>query len=391
MKIAVCAIGFNRPDCMSRLLNSLDKAEYDQDVTLIVSIDRSKDMSVKYVADDFAWTHGPKKVILQPENLGLRKHVLTCGGYMEKFGYDALVVLEDDITVSPYYLQYVQSCLEKYGDDDRVAGFSLYNFAISYVTRLPFHPVRTDYDVYMMNCAMSWGQVWTPHKWRAFIKWYETAEDIFDESKVPYCLKLWSAKSWLKYHTRYCIETNKYFVFPYESLSTNNNDVGTHAAHTDTSLQSYLQCLPYKEWRLPSVNECMVKYDGFFEPKFLADVLTLDPGELTVDLYGCKKKYNRYVLTRKSLPCKVVSSFALKYKPIEANIMLKVEGDDIYLYDTTIQTSAPRVSDDESYFVYNYQNAMEHMSDFTGLIRTIQAIWAKQAARIKYYKKKFKK
>lgn len=106
MKIAICAIGYNRVDSLSRLLSSLNAAVYDENVTLIISLDRSKTLDIKTYSDEFEWKHGEKKVILQECNLGLRKHVLRCGQYMNDYGFDALVVLEDDITVSPYFYSY---------------------------------------------------------------------------------------------------------------------------------------------------------------------------------------------------------------------------------------------------------------------------------------------
>lgn len=42
-----------------------------------------------------------------------------------------------------------------------------------------------------------------------------------DDATLPQNLFTWSEKSWLKFHDRYCIETNRYFVYPYVSLSTN--------------------------------------------------------------------------------------------------------------------------------------------------------------------------
>ena len=37
------------------------------------------------------------ELIEQPERLGLKKHILTCGSYIECFGWEAAIVLEDDV------------------------------------------------------------------------------------------------------------------------------------------------------------------------------------------------------------------------------------------------------------------------------------------------------
>lgn len=357
MKIAICAIGFNRVDSLSRLLSSLNSALYDEEVTLIISLDRSKSLDVKYFSDSFEWKHGLKKVIFQEVNLGLRRHVLRCGQYMDEYGYDALVVLEDDITVSPYFYSYVKQCLFFYQNDDKIAGISLYNFPINYITGYPFTPVSSNYDVYLMSCAMSWGQVWMKDKWKKFIQWYNNNNEEFSLPHLPSPINHWPKSSWLKYHTRYCIENELYFVYPYVSLSTNNSDSGTHNRGGNSYMQSQLVCLLQKEWRLGSSSDIKVKYDGFFEAQFLYESLHLDSNQLSINIYGTKGDcQKRFELSMQALPYKVVRSFGLKYKPIEANVLLNVEGSDIYLYDKQLSYQKPDVCSNSRIIEYFYYN-----------------------------------
>lgn len=80
-----------------------------------------------------------------------------------------------------------------------------------------------------MQIAMSWGQVWMRDSWRRFYNWYEqTKHNKLACINNIYCFKEWGEKSWLKYHIAYCIDQNKYFVYPYSSYSTNCADKGTH-------------------------------------------------------------------------------------------------------------------------------------------------------------------
>ena len=57
MKIAIVAVGYNRPDSMNDLLKSIVKADYDSDrVDLIVSIDKGERQSeVISVAEQISW------------------------------------------------------------------------------------------------------------------------------------------------------------------------------------------------------------------------------------------------------------------------------------------------------------------------------------------------
>ena len=362
MKIAICAIGYNRVDSLSRLLYSLNAAVYDEDVTLVISLDRSKTLDVKTYSDEFVWKHGEKKVILQECNLGLRKHVLRCGQYMNDYDFDALVVLEDDITVSPYFYSYVKQCVAQYKDDDCIAGISLYNFPINYITEYPFTPVDSEHDVYLMNCAMSWGQVWMKEKWNKFIDWYNCNDEEFSLPHLPVPINQWPKSSWLKYHTRYCIEKDLYFVYPYVSLTTNNSDPGTHNKVGHTYMQSRLQCMPRRTWSLPPSSKIEVRYDGFFEPKFLYTHLHIGEEQLSINIYGTKaNSKKRYELSMNVLPYKVVKSFGLKYKPIEANVLLDIDGKDIYLYDKSQRSLMSSVCPNNRVIEYFYFNIFDKL------------------------------
>ena len=337
MNISICCIAYNRIDSIKRLLASLEQAYYGRyNPVLLLSIDKSESDVVENFAKEYEWKYGEKRIVTHQQNMGLRKHVLECGTHLKDF--DAMVVLEDDITVSPFFFQYTLQCVAKYSNDDRIAGISLYSFPVSYQTRLPFAPVKSEFDVFMMNCAQSWGQVWMKKQWKQFEEWYADNSTDFDDPRLPMAINSWPKSSWLKYHTRYCIEKNKFFVYPYEALSTNNNDIGTHVKEVGLNIfQSTLQLLEKKEYRLPNFDECFVKYDGYFEPLFLDKYLGIDKGQLCVDIFGQKNSclYRRFLLSRKSLPYHVVKSFALDLKPIEANVVYAKKGYRLFLYDTT--------------------------------------------------------
>lgn len=369
MKIGICCITYNRIDSFKRLLQSLEKADYKgQSPTLLISIDKSDTNIIENFAHNYIWKYGEKKIYTHTENLGLRKHVLECGSRIED--YDALIVLEDDITVSPFFYDYAIQTIQKYQHDERIAGISLYNFPINYQTRLPFNPVKSNYDVYMMNCAQSWGQIWMKKQWNAFSEWYVKNNEEFNLPYLPQSLNLWPKSSWLKYHTRYCIEKNKYFVYPYEALSTNNNDAGTHVKkQSNNFFQSFMQLFPKAEYKLPSLEECPIIYDGFFEPQFISSYLNIDNSNLCINLYGTKQRclFKKYLLTRDLLPFKIIKGFSLKYKPIEANIIWDIEGQDIFLYDTTKSINNKLKKDNKKLYEYLYGNATENLIKILGI------------------------
>lgn len=384
LNIGICCIAYNRLDSLKRLLESLEKAVYKEySPTLLISIDKSNTDIVENFSQNYIWKYGEKKVYTHSKNMGLRKHVLECGNRIKD--YDALIVLEDDITVSPFFFEYALQTIQKYQNDNRIAGISLYNFPINYQSRLPFNPVRSEYDVFMMNCAQSWGQIWMKNQWESFMKWYESHNEEFNLSYLPQQLNEWPKSSWLKYHTRYCIEENKYFVYPYESLTTNNNDLGTHVKKTNNYLQSTLQIYPKSTYKLPDFDKCPIVYDGFFEPQFLNNYLDIDSSNLCVNLLESKNEclFKRYLLTRKQYPFKIIKGFSLKYKPIEANIMWDIKGEDIFLYDTTQkEQNNKKKRNDRYYYHYLYGNAIENFIKFYGISEAYKTIIFKSLQKI---------
>ena len=80
MAVPIVVVAFNRARSLARLLASLNNAVYEEDnVPLIISIDKGDNQDVLKTAEDFEWKHGQKTVVYQSENLKLRKHILKCG------------------------------------------------------------------------------------------------------------------------------------------------------------------------------------------------------------------------------------------------------------------------------------------------------------------------
>lgn len=334
-EIAIVAVTYNRTDSLKRLLRSLEKAHYgNEKPTLIISIDKSKTDIVEKFANDYFWPHGKKIIKTHEQNLGLRNHMMSLGEWFEQF--DTLVILEDDIIVSPCFYSYVRRASDKYMNNSDVCGISLYSFARNYQTRTPFTPLSSQYDGFFMNCAMSWGEVWMKTQWKEFYEWYLTHQDFPFESHLPEIICGWS-KSWLKYHTKYCIEKNKYFLFPYTSLSSNNGDVGVHVGVGHSwGFQVPLQYGEKNNFYLPNSITDAVCYDGFFENKMIYKTLGVKEEDCCIDLYGtqCNRLKKRYWLTLVKTNFPIAKSFALASRPIESSVMNGIPGNDIYLYDT---------------------------------------------------------
>lgn len=338
MNIPIVVIGYNRADSLQRLLRSVSRARYPGRVDIIISIDHDHHEAVRDVARNFAWDHGEKHLIFHPENLGLRQHVLSCGDLVKEC--DALIMLEDDLFVSPSFYEFASAAVSYYLDDESIAGISLYSHHFSETAYLPFTPLADRSDVYFMQIPSSWGQVWTASQWGKFRQWYDHQAGNFDPNKanVPDNIRNWRASSWKKYFSYYMIETGRYFVYPRISLTTNFSEPGTHIVEEKSIFQRPLLHEP-KPFVFVSPDQTCAVYDAFCEIipeklKLLAPPLT--KYDMEVDLYGSKALHaikTRFLLSCK--PCRSpVRTFGRAMKPHEVNIIEQIRGDVFALGET---------------------------------------------------------
>ena len=337
-KIAIVAVGYNRPDAMSRLLTSLANADYFGDtVDLLISIDKGpRQEEIVKLAQDFNWGFGEKNIRVFTEKQGLRNHILQCGDVSKD--YMAVVVLEDDLTVAKNYYNYVRSCVSFYGNDDKIAGISLYKHCFNVDAGAFFEPVFDGSDVYLMQYAQSWGQCWTSGMWKDFREWYNKNEGLFDTAEnkrwldFPHNITTWNKQSWLKYYIAYVIENNLFYVYPHASLTTDHSEAGEHSQFPSSDFQVALPQGTF-EYRLKKSDE-LVKYDAFFERMNL-EIQSFEGKKVVLDLYGRKRKFdNADILISMAIhPFKVLHEWKLKLRPQEMNCLEPENGKGIYVYD----------------------------------------------------------
>lgn len=336
IKPAIVAVGYNRPDSLKRLLESVEKADYpSDDIELIVSIDCSANQSdVVKAAEDAPWTHGNKTVRAFPERQGLRKHVIQCGDLSEKYG--AVIILEDDLFVSPSYYHYACSAANRYKDDSNICGTALYSHSWSEFAHLPFTPSYNGYDVFCCQFSITWGQCWTAAQWNGFKSWYSENEDKFpaESTRIPGDILRWGSQSWGKYFVEYMVESGKYYIIPYVAMTTNFSEAGQHSKHSSTCFQVPLTEAVKTDYRFPDFEEA-VKYDTFFERVFpdSYDISGIPAKDICVNLNGIRPSANgkKYILTTKRPSSAPIASFGMLTRPIESNVTFGIAGDDIFL------------------------------------------------------------
>lgn len=385
-KYAVVVIGYNRLYSLERLCVSLNGANYLGDnVDLIISLDFCENNALYMFSESFQWNFGEKRVIFHEKKMGLKKHILSCGIFLEE--YEALAILEDDIFVSPEFYSYMIQAIKFYEKDDNIAGISLYSFERNFYNGLGFKPAQSSYDTFFMQMAQSWGQIWLKRQWKEFYDWYlENRErNIFTDLHVPMAIKKWGDSSWLKYHTAYCVLKNKFFVYPYNALTTCFMETGVHAKYSDTTGQVPLYSGQKRNYNFASFDEQAVKYDVFYErmemEKYIFGLAENKP--VCMDLYGDKYQYDgyTYLLTTKEFKhSSRLGSYALQLKPQELNVIFEVEGEDIYLYN--IEDIIERIAVKKNKWKrIEYFSAPKVTSDFQMMLMYFRKLWRRHLSK----------
>lgn len=116
---------YNRPLHFVRVIQALRNNKLAKESELIIYSDAPKDESevqrVKEVRNLIANIDGFKNitVILRDVNLGLSRSIISgVTEVLEK--YDRVIVLEDDLVASPFFLDFMNAGLEKYSDNTQV-------------------------------------------------------------------------------------------------------------------------------------------------------------------------------------------------------------------------------------------------------------------------------
>ena len=340
--VAIIVVGYNRLGGLKRLLGSLEFASYSTyNVPLVISIDASGNNEVYEFVKSYNWKYGPKYVNIEKERLGLKNHIFQCGRMSCSF--KGIIVLEDDLYVSEDFYNYSIATIEKYGNEDNVSGIALYSSGINGHVNLPFVPLSNGSDVYAMQSVCSWGQVWNKRMWKGFEDWFDKWDKDFSTIDMLESIKSWK-RAWSKYFYAYLMTNNKYFIYPYVSLSTNFNDAGGEHGGGQSSIVQVNLLKGKRKYNLFDFED-LVKYDVYLQNVSLYDSLSVPRGETTLDLYGShfeEGTTKRYLLSTMLLPYKIVKSYPLSLKPIELNILSKLEGTGIFLYDLSLRVNSKK-------------------------------------------------
>lgn len=191
MKAPVVLFVYNRLDHTMNVIDSLSKNLGACDTDLYVFSDAAKTENgqdkvnaVREYIRKTDWRNGFKKVTIveAEENKGLAKSII--GGVtkiLEEYG--KVIVVEDDLILSPYFLDYMNGALDYYRDVENIWAISGYSFPMKSLKNYP-------HDVFYSYRGCSWG-------WATWLdRWEKTDWEVKEYHK------LMADKKWQKRFNR---------------------------------------------------------------------------------------------------------------------------------------------------------------------------------------------
>ena len=154
---------YNRPEHTQRCIESLKRNSLATYSTLYIYADGAKNdtqqPSVNEVRSYIHTIRGFKETIIieRDENWGLARNIID-GVTTQVNQYGRVIVLEDDLVVAPYFLQFMNDALETYQDEPKVGHIQACDF-----TQDPSLP-----DTFLIKWTGSWGWATWDRAWKHF-------------------------------------------------------------------------------------------------------------------------------------------------------------------------------------------------------------------------------
>lgn len=274
---------YNRPEHTKKTVEALKLNHLASDSLLFIFSDGYKNekdrKNVEEVRSFISTISGFKeiKITLRDKNLGLADSVIS--GVTQIINeYGKVIVLEDDIVTSPYFLNFMNEALNFYKDDKRIYSISGYNFPIKI-------PKSYHHKIYISPRPSSWGWGTWKDRWE-IVDWRISDYDNFINNKAEIkkfnlggedltrMLKRQMSgeiNSWAIRWTYAHYKGSGYCLFPIMSLAKNigADSSGVHTKKTNKySVDIYNN--GYKDYLLeyPQINnELLYNFQKFFSKK----------------------------------------------------------------------------------------------------------------------------
>ncbi len=178
---------YNRPEHTKRTIEALKKNDLANKSDLFVFSDAPKSFKDKQKVNEVrAYLKKIKgfrkvKIIQRKQNFGLANSIIKgVTSIINKYG--KIIVLEDDLITSPYFLRYMNSALDLYKNEPKVGAISAYFYNVK-------KELSETFFLYYFNC---WGWATWKDRWNLF---EQNGKKLFFDLKKRRFLKLFNVNN----------------------------------------------------------------------------------------------------------------------------------------------------------------------------------------------------
>ena len=172
---------YNRPEHTRRCIESLTRNALAANSTLYIYADGAKDTTQQSAVDEvrsyLRTISGFKtmNLIERKDNWGLARNIID-GVTTQVNRYGKVIVLEDDLVVAPYFLQFMNDALETYKDEPKVGHIQACDF-----TQDPSLP-----ETFLIKWTGSWGWATWERAWKHFNPDGKALLEELEQRKLTY-------------------------------------------------------------------------------------------------------------------------------------------------------------------------------------------------------------
>lgn len=163
MHAPIALFTFKRPEHTRRTLESLAQNPEFVESPVFIYCDGARNAAESVQVEETRklvrdWPHPNKTIVERDRNWGLAKSVIE-GVTQLCSEYGRVIVVEDDLVVSPVLLNYLNAALDRYADEPKVMQVSAHMFPVE---------IESDCDAVMLPFTTSWGWATWSRAWKCF-------------------------------------------------------------------------------------------------------------------------------------------------------------------------------------------------------------------------------
>lgn len=261
--LRIIIMTMDRRESFLRLWRSLEQAHFFGDrIDVDMWVDRNGTGQVvdAHFLDEISslgWAHGRKRVHVWKRNAGIRKQWIdtwffSAGSSLEKQLRERAVILEDDLSVSPFFYKWLRLAHEAYKNNEDIVAYTLTRASLcpAHCEELNGGPGPEEVATQFLSPLVgSWGFSPKASHWIAFREWYY--EVALREDTQPYVeglittdwYRMFEAERredsmWTAFHIKYVdLHFGKMYVLYVKApesttLASNHKEKGLHYAET---------------------------------------------------------------------------------------------------------------------------------------------------------------